>query len=208
VISSFWQWIPLEDLTSTEEIQPLLENLNQNRFGPAIIMSLYVIGGLVFFPVTIMITITAAVFGPVTGFIYALGGSMLSAITSFLIGAKLNRSFLNSFLQGRQFQRLNRIFSEYGVFSVVFVRMVPVAPFTVVNLIAGMSNIQTRDFLYGTVIGMVPGILMLTLVGDRLRTLWESPSLENYIVTVLAIIAWLLFSFLLQRLINRWRRKN
>lgn len=205
LIASMWKWTPLADWIEPQNLEPLIQKLQHHQLGAVIMVSIFVIGGMVFFPVTLMIALTAAVFGPVYGFFYALLGSLLSAVASFAIGDKLNRSFLHGLLKGKKFRRINRLLSEYGIFSVVFVRMVPVAPFTIVNLAAGMSSINLRDFIYGTLLGMAPGILMLALVGDRLNHLWQEPSLHNMAITGGAILGWLGISFLLQRMINRWR---
>ena len=40
------------------------------------------------------------------------------------------------------------------------VRLVPVAPFTIVNLLAGAGHVRFRDFMIGTAVGMTPGIIL------------------------------------------------
>ncbi len=48
------------------------------------------------------------------------------------------------------------------------VRLVPVAPFTVVNVAAGAFNVRFFDFALGTLIGMAPGIFAIAVFGERL----------------------------------------
>ena len=50
------------------------------------------------------------------------------------------------------------------------------APFTVVNLVAGASHIRFSEFTAGTVIGMLPGIIAVTVLADRLLALLRDPS--------------------------------
>ena len=45
-----------------------------------------------------------------------------------------------------------------GVVAVAMIRMVPIAPFSIVNVVAGASKLSLRDFMLGTVLGMAPGI--------------------------------------------------
>jgi phospholipase D1/2 len=66
----------------------------------------------------------------------------------------------------------------------IVVRNIPVAPFTVVNLVAGASKIHFRDYLLGTVIGMAPGIAALTIFMDRLEQAVRNPAVENFLVLV------------------------
>jgi len=69
----------------------------------------------------------------------------------------------------------------------VVIRIVPVAPFTVVNLVAGASHIRFRDFLIGTVLGMIPGIGAVTIFSDQLFAVMHKPSLDT--VSILAAVA-------------------
>ncbi len=47
------------------------------------------------------------------------------------------------------------------------VRVVPIAPFSVINIVGGASHIGWRDFLLGTMAGLTPGILMTSAFIDR-----------------------------------------
>ena len=71
-----------------------------------------------------------------------------------------------------------------GVLAVVVLRLVPVAPFTLVNLVAGATHLRARDFLLGTALGMTPGILAVTVFSDRLAVALWHPS-----GTALALLA-------------------
>ena len=67
----------------------------------------------------------------------------------------------------------------------VVVRIVPVAPFTVINLIAGASHIRFRDFVLGTLFGMTPGILGVTLLTDRVEAPLRSPDWSTLLTLVM-----------------------
>lgn len=72
------------------------------------------------------------------------------------------------------------------------VRVLPVAPFTVVNLVAGASHIRLRDFALGTVLGMAPGIAAVSVFADRLLAALHEPSTATLVglaVVVAAIVA-------------------
>jgi phospholipase D1/2 len=87
-------------------------------------------------PVTLLVAATAAVLDPVSGFAYALAGSLLSATVNFGLGRLLGRDFVRT-LAGRRLNRLSRRLAKKGFVAVLVVRMLPVAPFTIVNLVAG-----------------------------------------------------------------------
>jgi uncharacterized membrane protein YdjX (TVP38/TMEM64 family) len=83
-------------------------------------------------------------------------------------------------------------------------RLLPVAPFTVVNLAAGASEIRTRNFLLGSLLGMAPGVALMTVFGDRLGTWLRRPDLPN--LAIVAVIA--LLALALTWALRRWSRRR
>jgi uncharacterized membrane protein YdjX (TVP38/TMEM64 family) len=79
---------------------------------------------------------------------------------------------------------------------------VPVAPFSVVNLVAGVSEISLRDFLAGSAIGLLPGLAMASLLGDRLGHWLRRPDVAGLAV----LLGCLALLFLLARLLEAWSR--
>jgi phospholipase D1/2 len=61
-------------------------------------------------------------------------------------------------------------------------RLLPVAPFSVVNLVAGASEMRIRDFLLGSLIGMLPGLALMTVFGDRLGAWLRRPDAANLMI--------------------------
>jgi uncharacterized membrane protein YdjX (TVP38/TMEM64 family) len=150
---------------------------------------LVVVASLFMVPITALIVVMVAVFGPWIGGAGALVGAMLSAAAGFGAGRYLWRGRSRR-LQRPRLRRLADALTDRGLISVAVVRMLPVAPFTLVNLIAGASEIRTRDYLLGSLIGMAPGIVLMTLVGDRLGAWLRHPDVANLAVVVgLAAVA-------------------
>jgi uncharacterized membrane protein YdjX (TVP38/TMEM64 family) len=78
-------------------------------------------------------------------------------------------------------------------------RLLPVAPFTVVNLVAGASEIRTRDYLLGTLFGMAPGVALMSVFGDRLGAWLRHPDFANLAVVVFVAALALLLTWALRR---------
>jgi phospholipase D1/2 len=91
---------------------------------------------------------------------------------------------------------------------VAALRMVPVAPFTVVNMAMGAAGVTQRTFMIGTFIGMLPGTFVLTMLGDRLREAWRDPHAVNVALVALVIILWIGLAFALQHLVARLRKSG
>ena len=158
-------------------------------------------------PVTALIIISVLVFGSISGFFYALLGSVISALTGYGLGSMLGKNALRD-LAGNRINQVSRQLAERGFLTMIVVRIVPVAPFTIINLVAGASHIRFRDFLLGTLIGMTPGIFGITLLTDRVQTTLTSPGWQSLLslLVVAAVIfaaAYLLSSQLLRSARNK-----
>jgi phospholipase D1/2 len=152
----------------------------------------------------VLIAATAAAFGPWLGFAYAAVGSLLSALVSFGIGALIGRQTLTDVL-GPRLNRIRRKVRNKGVLAVAVVRLVPVAPFGIINLVAGASHIRLLDFMLGTALGMLPGIAVLAALGHQVIEVLVEPSLESFFWLALAVAAWIALSFGLQALVSKYR---
>ncbi len=108
-------------------------------------------------PVMILIAVTILAFGPWWGFWYALFGMTASAMLTFWIGRLLGRRVVD-YLPGSRVHRISRALAAKGVLTVVTLRILPLAPFSILNAMAGASHIRTRDFFMGTVLGELPGL--------------------------------------------------
>ena len=85
-------------------------------------------------------------------------------------------------------------------------RNVPVAPFTVVNVIMGALGLGFGVFMAGTIAGLLPGVLVLTVLGDRFAELWKNPDPANLAVLFGVILAWIGLAAGLQRVIVRLKQ--
>lgn len=181
-----WRWSPLGEWLTMPRFEDLARTLSGSAWAPLAVLGAYVIGGLAAVPVTLLIAATALIFGPWLGFLYSLSGAVLSAVVSYGIGQALGRDVLRR-IAGERLNRLSQRLGKRGVLTIVTVRIVPVAPFVIINLVAGVSHIRFRDYLLGTAMGMSPGIAGITVFADGLVTAVRDPSPVT--VTVVALIA-------------------
>lgn len=181
-----WRWTPLAKEVDAQTLIEWLTFLRENASAPvfpAVIITAYVVGSLVLFPVTLLIVATVVLVGPVQGVLYALAGCLVGAMLTYGVGAWLGRDVVRRFA-GSRVNRLSRRLARHGVLAVVTVRMIPVAPFTIVNMAAGASHIAFRDFVAGTALGMGPGILVISLFARQLESAARTPALDRMLLLV------------------------
>jgi phospholipase D1/2 len=200
-----WRFSPLSALLDSELIRSTLAEIADMRGAPFIVIALFVAGGLLVFPVLLLIAATAATFGPWLGFAYATSGALASALVTYGLGALIGRRTLDGLL-GPRLNRVRRSIARRGVLAVAAVRMVPVAPFTLVNLVAGASRISLLDYMLGTIIGMLPGIALMSALGYQIFSIVTHPTLSNMLLLLAALAAWIGLTVGVQALLVRSRR--
>jgi uncharacterized membrane protein YdjX (TVP38/TMEM64 family) len=178
-----WRWTPLAGWISVEQLHRWAETTEQAGWTLWAVLAVYLIAGLVMLPVTFLVGTTAIVFGPMESVLYSLAGCLLSAALSYAIGRRLGRETVRKVAGGR-LNRLSKRLAKRGILTVVLVRLVPVAPFSVVNMVAGASHIAFRDYLIGTAVGMLPGIVLVTLFSDSLAGVMREPQWQDLAVVI------------------------
>ena len=186
-LAALWRWTPLGEWIDMDSARAAAVWMQQQPLAPLFVTAAYVFGGLIAIPVTLMMIATVVVFGTWQGLLYALAGSWLSAMLLFAIGRRMGRDTVRRFAGGL-LNRLSRKLSETGLLTVITFRIVPVAPFSVINLIAGVSEIRWRDYALGTLIGMLPGAVAIVLLADRIAASLQHPDLGQ-ISLLLASVA-------------------
>jgi uncharacterized membrane protein YdjX (TVP38/TMEM64 family) len=207
VLAASWRWTPLGELLDRDSLLAGFAWLRNQSLTPLLVLGAYLVGGLLVFPLSLLIVATGMVFGPLTGLSYALAGSLLSAAAMFMLGRGLGRRTLRD-LAGTRLLRASRGMARQGVLAVFALRLVPVAPFTVVNLVLGASHLRFRDYLLGTALGLLPGIIAVTLLGDRLAELIRDPGPWTIVSAVALLLASITLIVLLRRRFARKTGRN
>ena len=197
-----WQFTGLKEFAHPDHIRDLLEGAEDEPWALGVVLALFVVGGAVAFPVTILILATAAVFGPWWGMLYASAGVAASAGIMFAAGARFGQEVPRRLL-GQRWDRLRDRLQRRGLLAVVVLRVIPVAPFSLINLAAGAGSIRFVDFGLGTLIGMGPGIVAIALMGDRIAKVLADPSASQIGVLALCIAGWIVLSFGAQAIVSR-----
>jgi phosphatidylserine/phosphatidylglycerophosphate/cardiolipin synthase-like enzyme/uncharacterized membrane protein YdjX (TVP38/TMEM64 family) len=190
-LAAAWRWTPLSEWISSENLAAWTRDIRGSSLSLLAVLGAYVVGGLIMIPVTLLVGVTAMVFSPTWGAFYALCGCLLNALATYLIGSRLGKQTVRK-LAGQRLNRLSRQMAKQGILAVAIIRNIPLAPFTIVNMIAGASHIRLKDYLLGTAIGMLPGILVITIFADRLLHTILNPGWINALIAMAlaATIIW------------------
>jgi uncharacterized membrane protein YdjX (TVP38/TMEM64 family) len=119
---------------------------------------------------TILSLAAGAIFGSIMGTVYAVTAASIGATLAFLVTRYLLRDFVLARF-GSRLEGMNRELEQRGFNYLLFLRLVPVFPFFLINLAAGLTRLPLRTFILGTLIGIIPGGFVFVNAGASLATI-------------------------------------
>lgn len=137
----------------------------------AVFMVIYIVQTAMSLPGAAVLSLAAgAVFGAVMGTVYAniaatLGATLAFLVTRYLLHEAVQRTF------GARLEKLNAELEARGLNYLLFLRLVPVFPFFLINLAAGLTRLPLRTFFIGTMIGIIPGGFVYCNAGASLASI-------------------------------------
>jgi len=108
-------------------------------------------------------------FGPLLGALYALTGATLGACVMFLAARAGLQGLIGR--TGPRGQRLEAGFREDAFCYLLSLRLVPVFPFWLVNLVAGLAGMRLSTYVAATFLGMIPGAFVYASLGSGVGAL-------------------------------------
>jgi uncharacterized membrane protein YdjX (TVP38/TMEM64 family) len=161
--------------------------LRHSVWGVPVALASFVLASLAAVPVTLLILVITLVFDPLLGGVLALGGSVLAAIAAYGVGHYSGAKAAQERLGGRLGDLRERL-TQRGIFTVVVLRIIPVAPFTVLNLIAGAMQVRFRDYVIGTLIGMAPAVIAMAVFSEGLLQLLGRADMRSLALVVAGVV--------------------
>ncbi len=152
-------------------------------------------------PQFLLIAVTVAAFGPLYGFVYSVLSTLISASVNFLMA----RHFGADWLRKRGWQGiggLTEMVGRNGFMASLLVRIIPSAPFIVVNMGLGLTATPYVAFLGGTAIGILPKSALIALLGKVVERA-QSGDLQAIQYLVLAALGWIALAFMTKWIVRR-----
>ncbi|HEU4626436.1 MAG TPA: VTT domain-containing protein [Steroidobacteraceae bacterium] len=178
ILAVLWHSTPLVQWTNSQRIIDWAADFARMPWAPVLILLAYTPASIVMFPRPLVTLLAVAAFGAWHGFIYAFCGIIVAAMATYALGQRLDRQGVRRIARGR-LNRLTQVMRKRGLLAMTAIRLVPLAPFAVVNMMAGAIRIQPMHFVVGTAFGILPGTLIATVFGDQLFAALRDPRLVD-----------------------------
>ncbi len=143
---------------------------NSGIWAPIIYILLYTIATLLILPSTPLNLSGGAIFGVVWGTVWTTIAAIVAAIVAFWFTRTIGRETIRRRFAGK-WEKLDAELHHGGLFYMFAIRLLPLIPYGLVNFTAGLTVISWRNYIIGTMLGTVPGILPFVMMGAGLTAL-------------------------------------
>jgi uncharacterized membrane protein YdjX (TVP38/TMEM64 family) len=144
-------------------------------WGPAFFIAAYVAACVLFLPGSVLTLGAGAAFGPVWGVVWTSIASTLGATAAFLTGRFVAREPIARRIAGdTRFAAIDEAVGREGWKIVLLTRLSPVFPFSLLNYAYGLTRVPTRDYVFASWAGMLPGTVLYVYLGSLGRSVAAS----------------------------------
>lgn len=156
-------------------LQHILVWVDSHRYqGFFIFSAIYILFTVMFIPPAALALGAGAVFGLWVGILLVWWSAILGESVAFILGRFLLRGFVKA--QTRHlpsWQAMEAALREDGWKLVLLLRCSPVMPFTLVNYALGVSSLPFWQYLWPSVVGILPGIFLYVYLGTLAKNITE-----------------------------------
>ncbi|MEX1200161.1 MAG: VTT domain-containing protein [Methylophaga sp.] len=176
VLTLFWRYlIDVGYLSETSLLQYVsdIKQFEYSLWSLLGIILVYVCLLAIMFPLTILVVTTGVVFDTEWAMLCATLGTLSSSATGYFAGHWLGRETIEKH-GGTMVGRAEKYIQNNSFRSMVLINLLPVAPFTMTNMLAGAFKLDFRRYMLGSTIGIIPGLFIVIAFGGQLGKLMAS----------------------------------
>lgn len=149
-----------------------------------------------------LIAAAVVVFGPWLGFAYSWIGTLVSSLVGFWFGRAFGARLIANYA-GEGVRKFMALVGRNGFMASLIVRLVPSAPFIVVNMAAGVTPMSPWQFALGTAIGIIPKIALTAFAGNTVVAAMKGGGWQPVILLAIAAAIWLISGLIARAWLKR-----
>jgi uncharacterized membrane protein YdjX (TVP38/TMEM64 family) len=165
-----------------------------------IFILIYIVAVTLSLPGAWLITVTGGyIFGWKIGGLLAIIAATIGACIIFILAKSLLRDFFSKKVIDKTniFKKIENGVNNNALFYLLFMRLMPIFPFVFVNIVPAILGIRFNIYAFTTFIGIMPGTLVYSLIGEGAKVSFISGNLMNlegfYTIEIVAGLSGLAF---------------
>ncbi len=150
---------------------------------------------------TVLTIVGGGIFGIFVGTIVVSFASSIGATFAMLISRYLARKWVQKKFS-KEMQKINHRINMEGIYYLIFLRLLPLIPFFVVNLVMGLTSVRTVTFFWVSQLGMLPATIVYVNAGLQLNNLNSISDVYSpeFIISFLILA---MFPFLVKKILSK-----
>ena len=197
----------LFDFEQSGGVRGWMTELAHSPWGAIGVIGIYMALALTGFPQFVLIAATVFAFGAFWGGALAWFASLCSATMTFYLGRVFGADIVRRY-GGDRVNAISAFVGRHGIAASALVRVVPSAPFIIVNMTAGLSHIPYWKFLAGTAAGSLPKIIFVAAVGASFMSFFTTRDPRDLAIIAGAFLAWFALIWYVRRIYTRMRARD
>jgi uncharacterized membrane protein YdjX (TVP38/TMEM64 family) len=178
----------------TGEVRAAARGASGSLWAGAGLLLVYAAVSSLALPVSPLAYAAGAIFGFWRAFILVWLGSMLGAVAGFYLARSVLAKPARGLL-GRYKEKLRNLKNKKVFLNALRLQLMPIVPFGAFNYAAAIAKLDPLPFFAGTAIGIIPGTLLATFIGDRLAAGAQGGSKMPYLLAAAGVLVVLGLSF-------------
>lgn len=180
----------------------LLENYEALGPLPGILLP-FIEAFLPFLPLFVFVMANSVAYGLFKGFLYSWIGSSAGSILVFLLIRKFgNKKIMLKIKRNKQVQQITSWVERHGFGPMFILLCFPFSPSSVINIVAGLSNVSKQQFVLAVLLGKSVMIFSIAYIGSSIMEFAKNP-VKTVVVTVCILVFWAFGKFLEKKLLKR-----
>jgi uncharacterized membrane protein YdjX (TVP38/TMEM64 family) len=164
-----WSSPAVQHLVAQEQLVTLRDRLGATWWSPVAFVVAYAALAALDFSGLVLTLAGGVVFGFERGVVLNTIGANLGASAAYALARVLGKDAVAALL-GARFSRMQRVAEAGGFLWLLRLRLIPIVPFNLLTLAAGVAGMPWRPFAAATALGIVPGTVVYTLFADAMVT--------------------------------------
>jgi uncharacterized membrane protein YdjX (TVP38/TMEM64 family) len=162
-----WTATPLREHLTPENASEWVASIASRWWAPWLLLLLLVLTNLIVFPRPLLTIAAVVAFGPWKGFALSMAGAEIATFIGYYVGRRCPRATIERWA-GPTLTRMAPLLHRNGLVTMSMLRLLPIGPHVLGSVAAGALRIRVWQVFAGTFIGMAPGLIGTTLVGEQL----------------------------------------
>jgi uncharacterized membrane protein YdjX (TVP38/TMEM64 family) len=140
-------------------------------------------------PASLLSIVAGNIFGSFYAFIYSMIGCFFSGTLAFFLAKFMGKPFVDKILKGKVL-KIDSGLEKHGFLIMLLMRLSFVFPYDALSYASGLTKVKYKDFIMGTMLGIIPEMIMYSYIGKNLGTYTiKKIFIPIILMTIIAILA-------------------